>query len=241
MTEQVLNLETVVENNKVTNLIIVNPGIGYSTANTTISIVSAGKNAIFDPQIRSLSVKRNTLFNDVSESIDEAQEILISSNRNLQYAVCGYSDDSIDVFGDDGSTHSPIIGWAYDGNPIYGSFGYSDPQNINSTLKRLVPGYSKSSSYISDRPSIVNFAEGYFEEDYRFTDSGDLDEYNGRWCITPEFPEGVYAYFATKAFLMVIQIMSVYSPTLSVKSIDLDSYLQISLSIKHLISIVLLY
>ena len=190
-------LRAVVENNKVTNLIIVNPGIGYSTANTTISIVSAGKNAIFDPQIRSLSVKRNTLFNDVSESIDEAQEILISSNRNLQYAVCGYSDDSIDVFGDDGSTHSPIIGWAYDGNPIYGSFGYSDPQNINSTLKRLVPGYSKSSSYISDRPSIVNFAEGYFEEDYRFTDSGDLDEYNGRWCITPEFPEGVYAYFAT--------------------------------------------
>ena len=31
--------------------------------------------------------------------------------------------------------HSPIIGWAYDGNPIYGPFGYSDPNNINSHLK----------------------------------------------------------------------------------------------------------
>jgi hypothetical protein len=25
----------------------------------------------------------------------------------------------------------------------------------------------------------------------------DLDEYNGRWCVTPEFPEGVYAYFVS--------------------------------------------
>jgi len=23
----------------------------------------------------------------------------------------------------------------------------------------------------------------------------DLDEYNGRWCVTPEFPNGIYAYF----------------------------------------------
>ncbi len=25
----------------------------------------------------------------------------------------------------------------------------------------------------------------------------DLDEYNGRWCVTPDFPEGVYAYFVS--------------------------------------------
>ena len=23
----------------------------------------------------------------------------------------------------------------------------------------------------------------------------DLDEFNGRWCVTPEFPRGTYAYF----------------------------------------------
>ena len=27
--------------------------------------------------------------------------------------------------------------------------------------------------------------------------SGDLDEHNGRFCITPEYPNGVYAYFTT--------------------------------------------
>ena len=27
--------------------------------------------------------------------------------------------------------HSPIIGWAYDGHPIYGPYGYEDAQNQN--------------------------------------------------------------------------------------------------------------
>ena len=30
-----------------------------------------------------------------------------------------------------------------------------------------------------------------------FTGEGDLDEHNGRYCVTPDFPNGVYAYFAT--------------------------------------------
>ena len=35
-------------------------------------------------------------------------------------------------------------------------------------------------------------------EDYEYeSSSGDLDEYNGRYCITPEYPNGTYAYFVT--------------------------------------------
>ena len=30
-----------------------------------------------------------------------------------------------------------------------------------------------------------------------YMNSGDLDIHNGRFCKTPEFPNGVYAYFAT--------------------------------------------
>src|SRR5271155_2715514 len=29
------------------------------------------------------------------------------------------------------------------------------------------------------------------------TNTYDLDEYNGRWCVTPEFPQGTYAYFVS--------------------------------------------
>jgi hypothetical protein len=46
---------------------------------------------------------------------------------------------------------------------------------------------------------------GHYLEDYAYLgDCGgkpgadfDLDECNGRWCVTPEFPNGTYAYFST--------------------------------------------
>ena len=35
-------------------------------------------------------------------------------------------------------------------------------------------------------------------KDYEFVDGfGDLNEFNGRFCITPEYPEGIFAYFVT--------------------------------------------
>ncbi len=49
------------------------------------------------------------------------------------------------------------------------------------------------------------FPLGHYLEDYAYLgDSGkilgqdfDLDELNGRWCVTPEFPQGTFAYFIT--------------------------------------------
>ena len=88
-----------------------------------------------------------------------------------------------------------IIGWAYDGNPIYGPFGYSDPTNINSDLKIISSSYKLDVSKLKNRPS--GFKEGFFIEDYSFDRSGDLDIHNGRFAKTPEFPNGIYAYFTS--------------------------------------------
>ena len=43
---------------------------------------------------------------------------------------------------------------------------------------------------------------GYFREDYLYTATSAstpdyLDEHNGRFCKTPEYPAGIYCYFAT--------------------------------------------
>ena len=39
---------------------------------------------------------------------------------------------------------------------------------------------------------------GAYSEDHEFVSgSGDLDEHNGRFCITPEYPAGIHAYFVT--------------------------------------------
>ena len=189
-------LRPVVVNNKITDIIVVNSGAGYSTSNTTISVKSAGSGAIFDPQVRSLSVNNNALYNGIDDTTSQSNEIIISSNNNLQYFVSGYSEIIQNEFNDTGVNHSPIIGWAYDGNPIYGAYGYEDPsKKTSSAIKKLTSGYTVSTSNIENRPS--GFSEGFFVEDYKFTNSGDLDRYNGRFCITDDFPQGIYAYFAT--------------------------------------------
>ena len=109
--------------------------------------------------------------------------------------MIGYSTSiGLSEFGDDSIKHSPIIGWAYDGNPIYGPYGYDDPSNPNSQIRNLTTSYVLSPSDIVDRPS--GFVNGFFVDDYKFDNSGDLDKHNGRYTKTPEYPNGVYAYFA---------------------------------------------
>jgi hypothetical protein len=91
------------------------------------------------------------------------------------------------------SFHSPILGWAYDGNPIYGPYGYTTAEG--GTARPLESGYEVVSK--SGRPSLSLFPQGFFNEDYDFKGTGDLDEHNGRFSVTPEYPNGVYAYFTT--------------------------------------------
>jgi hypothetical protein len=179
-------LRAIVTNNKIRSVIITNPGIGYSSGSTIIKVVPSGSNAILDSSVRSLRVNNNARFGD---------ELLNESNNKLQYSICGYFDTLRDVLIDNGAQHSPIIGWAYDGNPIYGPHGYSDPEDPNTPQKILSSGYQLNSSNVIDRPAT--FASGFFVEDYQYTNFGDLDQNNGRFGKTPEFPDGVYAYFAS--------------------------------------------
>ena len=92
--------------------------------------------------------------------------------------------------------HSPIIGWAYDGNPIYGPYGYS--KISGGIVTQMLSGYQLGNP--ENRPSINLYKPGFFVEDYVHISSSSesvLDENNGRFCVTPEFPKGTYAYFAT--------------------------------------------
>ena len=92
--------------------------------------------------------------------------------------------------------HSPIVGWAFDGLPIYGPYGYHDRLNNNSDIRRLTTSYMLKQG---TRDSVVGgIYSGEFLEDYEYVDSeGDLDQFNGRWGKTPEFPNGTYYYVAT--------------------------------------------
>jgi hypothetical protein len=132
--------------------------------------------------------------------------------------------------------HSPILGWMQDGYPLYGPYGYSNPTNPASGVRRMVSGFAKRNgandtdnlaqtgratlpvweAREQNRSVILQAFEtgpavseryplGHYIEDYAYLgDCGktlgkdfDLDELNGRWCVTPEFPNGTYAYFTT--------------------------------------------
>ena len=178
----------VIKNGRIINAVVINPGFGYTSTNLSFKITPAGSDAVFEASVRELTVNSNFKYGD---------EVIIKSqyNRNLEYSVSGYFDKIKSNFNDTNqNNHSPIIGWAYDGNPIYGPFGYSDPKDTGSSVRIINSGYELNASNIIDRPS--GFDAGFFVEDYIFRNSGDLDESNGRFTKTPEFPNGVYAYFA---------------------------------------------
>ena len=56
-------LKPVVTNKKITDIIVINPGFGYSSSNTKISVIPSGSGVIFNPKVRSLRINNNFLYN----------------------------------------------------------------------------------------------------------------------------------------------------------------------------------
>jgi hypothetical protein len=124
--------------------------------------------------------------------------------------VCDlYDADGLYVI--DSTVHSPLIGYAYDGFPIYGAYGYANTDGTGG-ITRMKSGYQlrnittravwADGTDVPDGPVVsTTYPLGYFREDYEFVShagQGDyLDSHNGRVCVTPEYPNGIYCYFAT--------------------------------------------
>jgi YHYH protein/Secretion system C-terminal sorting domain len=119
---------------------------------------------------------------------------VISSICNLYDADGLYAIDS--------TQHSPLIGFAYDGFPIYGAYGYKNADG-GGGITRIRSGYQlRNISTRTNGPAVsTTYPLGYFREDYEFIahpgQEEYLDEHNGRICTTPDYPDGIYCYFAT--------------------------------------------
>ena len=92
---------------------------------------------------------------------------------------------------------SPVIGFAADGFPIYGSY-ILDEQTGN--YRKALSGYTVKQGSRGERTDTNPGGDytGLYEEDWEWTDSGDLDECNGM-----EYKEE-YGYYVTESFPYII-------------------------------------
>jgi hypothetical protein len=130
-------------------------------------------------------------------------------DRTVISTVCNlYDSDGLYVI--DSTTHSPLIGFAYDGFPIYGAYAHRNT-DVTGGIVRMKSGYQlrniTTRTVYADGTDVLDglavsttYPLGNFREDYQSVSCNDpdvLDVHNGRICITPEYPNGTYCYLAT--------------------------------------------
>ena len=208
----------VFENNELTDVKVIHGGNGYDQASTSISIDFPGFGVDIKPILQSWRVNLfernfdNVTGDDgyIAHEFNPGYGLQYShlyAPRVLRESVFANNQEGQPLYGDKdlkqlnglevaSDQHSPIIGWAYDGNPIYGPYGYV--KRSGGIVTQMKSGYSIDLQ--SQRPPVGNFPEGFFVEDFSYKKVSDetiLDENNGRFCVTPEYPNGTYAYFTS--------------------------------------------
>jgi len=209
---------------KVVSIQITNKGVGYTQGNTTIRLEAVGQLATFEASV--FQWNKNLEY-DLNSKYDVARGYVFTGFNNQYGGEYGHISDPKElryVVGDNvvldpqtqrfreigqNEAHSPILGWAFDGNPIYGPYGYIDPTDQNSGLRRMRSSYKLKDEVVydidtnptparTDGPALSTYPAGTFVNDYEYSfQRGDLDLYNGRFCKTPDYPDGTYAYFIT--------------------------------------------
>lgn len=134
-------------------------------------------------------------------------------NLDLQQlsSICStYPSDGLYVINP--NQHSPLLGFSYDGFPIYGAFAYANGVDASGGFSRMKSSYqlrnitlrthySDGTDVVDGPPISTTFPLGYYREDYEYVahtgDATYLDQYNGRFSKTPEYPDGIYCYFTT--------------------------------------------
>lgn len=213
---------------KVISIQITNRGVGYTQGNTTVRLEAVGQLATFEASVfqwnknleygfsSRYDVARGYVFTGFNNQYG-GEYAHVSDPKELRYVVGDnvVLDPETNQFREEGTetgasiTHSPIIGWAFDGNPIYGPYGYIDPTDAGGGIRRMRSSYRLKANIVYDidtnpnparvdGPSLTTYPAGQFVDDYEYAfQEGDLDAYNGRFCKTPEYPDGIYAYFIT--------------------------------------------
>jgi len=159
-------LTPIVQNGSIVEVKVINGGYGYVKGDTKLQVLSLGGNCTLKFNSKKWTVnnvekliKKGTVTQDdgvleKNSSLGRSlQYYHLYAPRNLRRTILGskvsdgetiYLHDLNFVNSKEVETtyHSPIIGWAYDGNPIYGPYGYETSTGGN--VKLMKSGYTSS-------------------------------------------------------------------------------------------------
>ena len=182
-------ISTKIINGQIVGVDIVNTGIDYQQG-TVLQVVPVGGGAVVESVVEFYTFNRynEVIFNDHWQ-YDIGNGFLYPDpfsviNKRTQYGYVCNPNKLREQLNDDGTKHSPILGYAFDGNPIYGPYGYvnnlDDSQGIerqesayrlipNRTI--IIPGGGGTQSGMTP-PSTGKYPLGSFIEDYIFDPYG---------------------------------------------------------------------
>ncbi len=231
---------------------IVYPGIDYNPLTTEAEVIPIGEGCIIQTIVQHYEYDRVYQINNTTNMKFDAGNGFVYEDTTRTRTSFGYVADPSLLrieLNDVPEKHSPLLGWAYDGNPIYGPYGYKNRTDDSEGVQQYFSGYvlrPNRDDIIAGGgddvgtlpPTPGQFPMGTFVQDYEYDkykamlrkyllNSEDphrlkeeqrelwlalkdqtleedqiLNEYNGMYCNTPEFPKelypgGVFCYFIT--------------------------------------------
>lgn len=175
----------------------------------TNAVARSGRGAWFGAALNGVPFEPGTaeFWNGQPEWVMEAKSGFINlgldqNNAHVQpqgaYHYHGLPTGLMNRLGGDGKKML-LVGYAADGFPIYTSWAYSVATNAASPLKKMKSSWRLKKGERVGGPGGI--PDGKYTKDYEYVlGSGDLDECNGRFGVTPEFPQGTYYYCITDEF-----------------------------------------
>ena len=179
----------------ITGFVKINGGNYYTQENVVVDIIPVGSGAAATATVTEW--RKDKYYKNKNNVDAENGYWFQNYDPSKGHGYAYYASPTTLRANDTGASHSPILGFAYDGNPIYGAYGYTDPLDSASSIAQMTSSYSGNTTR-PNGPSTTTYPVGTFIQDWTFTDGfGTLDQNNGRFCVTPEYPNGTYAYFIT--------------------------------------------
>ena len=177
-------LSCTVDAGQIASVTVLNTGIDYNPLTTHVEVTPVGSGAEASASVENYNFNRYQLVvNDPNSTFDSGNGFVWGDNVEPPVVLdtFGYVCNPVQLrseLNDDGNQHSPILGWAFDGNPIYGPYGWTNGKNDSGGIERQRSGYvlrqnrtglgSNPPAVGTYDPEVGTYPMGTFTQDFEY-------------------------------------------------------------------------